>query len=321
MMAGRDLSEADLSCASLRGADLRGVNLAHASLFCADLRDCDLRNARLDHADLRGASFKGANLSHAILDQADLRPASLLYMGDTVKFQGNSHSESPFGAVDFSQAMLRYTSFRNTKLDNANFTDASIEGAAFRGSRLRNACFRNAVMTGVHLDDLSSRALEQALRPPSPDALERAKPVLTALWAHHEWFVSGGKKGRPAMIDGEDLRPLAKSLKGLCLAGLSARRVIAYGVDFSGCQLQAAHLDGADLRVANFDGADLSGTDFSGAKLSHASFKDAKIGDLTLCNGKVKRFSADTDGHAPAQLQRHAKMIAQAGLSAPLGSC
>jgi uncharacterized protein YjbI with pentapeptide repeats len=294
-MAGRDLSEADLSGASLVGANLHGVNLSHASLYCADLSGCDLSGCRLDHADLRGASFKDANLSHAVMDHADLRAASRLYLGDDLKMRGNAHDDAPFGAVDFSGASLRQASLRNTKLDDANFTDALLQGASFRGARLRNATLRGAAVSGVHLDELmaSPRALRQCLMAPTAIARERAKLIYSALLSHHEWFTSNGKKGRPAALDNEDLRPLGDAVKGLCLAGLWARNVIAVGVDFSGCELQAARFDGADLRAASFHDSDLSGTSFKRAKLAHASFKNAIVADLILCTGQVMHFEAD----------------------------
>jgi len=295
MMAGRDLSEADLTGASLVGANLSGADLTRASLYCADLRDCDLSYARLEHADLRGASFNGAKLAHAVLDHADLRAATMLHMGDTLRFQGNAHVESPFGAVDFSHSSLRHASFRNAKLDNANFTDALLEGASFRGARLRNACFRGTALAGVDLADLntSSPSLQHSVKAPTPQARERAKTLLSELTAHHEWFISGGRRGKPATLDGEDLRPLGHALTGLCLAGLSAKNTIAISVDFSGCQLQAAKFDGADVRGASFVEADLSGTSFHGAKIGHASFRNARIEDLHLRSGQVLPFQAD----------------------------
>lgn len=294
-MAGRDLSEADLSGASLVGANLRGANLTNASLYCADLTDADLSGCRFEHADLRGASFKHANLSHAMLDHADLRAAGMLYVGDTLKFQGNAHDDAPFGAVDFSGALLRHASLRSAKLDNAIFTDALLQGASFRGARLRNATFRDAAVTGANVDELmvSPRALRQCLMAPTAIAQERAKLLYSALLSHHEWFTSNGTKGRPAAVDNEDLRPLGDAVKGLCLAGLWARNVIAVGVDFAGCQLQAARFDGADLRAASFNDSDLSGTSFTRAKLGHASFKNATIADLILCTGQVMHFEAD----------------------------
>jgi uncharacterized protein YjbI with pentapeptide repeats len=304
-MAHRDLSDADLSGASLAGANLRGVNFSNASLYCANLSNCDLRGARLDHADLRGVSFKGADLTGAIFDFADLRALSMLHMGDKLKFQGNEHAESPYGAVDFTNAIVRDASFRNTKLDDANFTDALLEGTSFRGARLRDACFRGAVVTDVRLEDLgmTPRSLRHALTAPGEAAEARAKDLMAALRSHHEWFLSEGKSGSPAYIDGEDLRPLGRSLRGLCLAGLSARKCIAVSVDFSGCALQAAKFDGSDLRAANFAGTDLSGVSFKRTKLAHAAFHNARMQDLVLCTGQVLAFqtegATDRTGDAP----------------------
>lgn len=325
MMAGRDLSEADLSGASLVGSNLRGADLSHASLYCADLSGCDLTNARLEHADLRGASFKNAILSHAILDHGDLRAATVLHLGGTMKFQGNAHDEAPFGAVDFSGAALRHVSFRNAKLDDANFTDALLQGASFRGARLRNACFRGAVLSGVHLGELTvvPRALRHCVMAPTAAAQDRAGHLYAVLKRHHEWFTSNGKKGQPAVVDDEDLRPLGDAMKGLCLAGVSARNAVAVGVDFSGCQLQAARFDGADLRAAGFAGADLSGTSFKTAKLAHASFKNARICDLILCTGQVLYFEADHRAGLKAQLgeARVQPNTLIAALGAQQGSC
>lgn len=294
VLANRNLSDADLSGASLIGANLYGTNCSRASLYCADLREADLRNARLDKADLRGVSFRGANLSFASLDYADLRAASMMYIGDKVEMRGNGDQKN-LGAVDFTNCSLRNASFGNAKLDNANFTDALLQGACFRGAKLDKACFSGAILTGVNLSELKvpPEALKDSLIEPSEAAVARAETVRALVQAHHEWVCSGGKMGAPALIDGEDLRPLAGAFKGLFLAGISARHVQAAGVDFTGCQLQAAKFDFADLRMANFTSCDLSGVSFDGAKLSHANFQNARINDLILVNGDVLKARAE----------------------------
>jgi hypothetical protein len=77
-----DLICADLRGAYLRGADLsranlRGANLSNADLSGANLRGADLSNADLSEANLRGADLRGANLSNADLSEANLRGADL----------------------------------------------------------------------------------------------------------------------------------------------------------------------------------------------------------------------------------------------------
>lgn len=316
-----DLREADLSGASLAGADLRGIDLSRASLYCADLSGCNLRHARLEHADLRGARFAGADLSHAVMDHADLRAASMLYMGDAIRFHGNAHDESPYGAVDFSHASLRHASFRGAKLDNANFTDALLQGASFRGARLRNPCFRGAVLSDVELAEinLSAKSLRHSLTNPGHTARERAKALYAMLKAHHAWFESAGRSGYPIHIENEDLRPLGDALKGLCLAGLQMRNVIAVDLDLSGTGLQAARFEGCDLRGAKFQTADLSGTVFHNTKIGHADFRGALIRDLTLCSGQMMYFAVDIDESPAKTAARFA--TAQVESSAFLAVC
>lgn len=309
-LANRNLSEADLSGASLVGANLYGSNLTRASLYCADLRNADLRNANIAGADLRGVSFRGANLGYAVLNEADMRAATMMYVGEKFKMQGNAHEFAPFGSVDFSNCSLRNATFGNARLENANFSNALLQGTRFRGAKLANACFAGAILTGVDLADLDvpPESLKGCIISPMPAAEERAKVLLQALRAHHEWVVSGGKKGRTAKVDHEDLRPLGDALKGLCLTGLSARGAIAISVDFEDCQLQAARFDDADLRGANFTGADLCGATFDRANVAHADFSRAKISDLILRNGDVLVASADNargvaDQFATAEVQ------------------
>ncbi len=316
VLANRDISGADLSGASLKGANLYGSNLTRANLYRADLRDADLRNARLERADLRGASFRGADLAFAAMDHADLRAATMTRVGEEKWNLGASADEATPGTVDFSNCSLRNASFENAKLDNANFSDALLPGARFRGAELANACFRGAILIGVNLADLPgpAEALKDCLTSPPQIVCERAKDLLKRITAHHEWVVSDGKRGGVANIDGEDLRPLADRMKGLCLAGLSARNIIATFVDFSGCQLQAAKFDGADLRGSSFVDADLSGASLNLAKLAHANFRNAMIQDLTLRNGKAIAVQA-TGAQGLAEQFHDAHMRAGAFLS------
>ena len=78
-LRGADLSNANLSNADLRGADLRGANLRGAGLSEADLSNANLRGAGLSEADLSNANLRGADLRGANLRGADLRGADLDY--------------------------------------------------------------------------------------------------------------------------------------------------------------------------------------------------------------------------------------------------
>jgi uncharacterized protein YjbI with pentapeptide repeats len=121
---------------------------------------------------------------------------------------------------------------------------------------------------------------------PSAAAIDRAPALLARLLSARRWAESGGKRGAPAVIDNEDIRPLAGVLRARQLTALSARGVCAIHLDFSGSELQGANFDGADLRGAVFDGADLRGASFRYAKLSHARFAQADLAPLLLPSGR-----------------------------------
>jgi uncharacterized protein YjbI with pentapeptide repeats len=79
-LSGADLSNAlldnadlvaDLSNADLSGASLLGADLSDGNLFSADLSDGNLIGADLSRADLSGANLVGANLENANLSGAD----------------------------------------------------------------------------------------------------------------------------------------------------------------------------------------------------------------------------------------------------------
>jgi uncharacterized protein YjbI with pentapeptide repeats len=199
---------------------------------------------------------------------------------------GDNSTEQPHG-VDFSNCSMKGASFGNAKLDGANFTGALLQGATFRNANLKNPVFKNAVLTGVILADLRvpPEALEGCVLDITAQAAARFDELQSRLAAHQQWIATQGQQGRPAVLDGEDLRPLHKLLVGRPMSGLSARNAVGIGIDFSGSQLQAAKFDGADLRGANFSKADLRGASFKDAKLLHADFDGADLRALQLATG------------------------------------
>jgi uncharacterized protein YjbI with pentapeptide repeats len=114
--------------------------------------------------------------------------------------------------------------------------------------------------------------------------MARAPSLLAQARGNHEWCRTG--QGRPACFDGEDLRPLARSLRGLRLSAVSARRAIMVGLDLAGAHLQGANLEGADLRSANLRGADLRGARLVGANLTRADLTQAQLSPLPLGAGR-----------------------------------
>jgi uncharacterized protein YjbI with pentapeptide repeats len=326
-LANRTLSEADFAGASLAGASLFAATLKHASFYCADLRKADLRYANLHYADMRGATLRGANLSFAAMDHADLRVAMMMFVspaGISMMDRTEEGDSGPHG-VDFTNCSLKNVSFGNAKLDGANFSGALLQGANFRGAKLANVTFEGAVMTGVNLRDLAAlpgEALKGCVGNVTPEAIARFAELRDRLEAHQQWIVSGGKQGRYGVLDGEDLRPLQKLVVSRPLSAISARNAIGVGLNFSGCQLQAARFDGADLRDADFTGADLRGASFRGAKIAHARFDKADLRSLQLDSGLVRQ--ADFTDAAGGREQFDTALLDPSagalGLSGPLAA-
>ena len=72
-----DLSNANLECADLSRADIRGVNLRGANLFHANLKVASLPGADLSYADLQGANLTETDLIYATLNGANLTGTNL----------------------------------------------------------------------------------------------------------------------------------------------------------------------------------------------------------------------------------------------------
>lgn len=309
-LANRNLAEADFSFASLVGAVAFGSNLDRANLHCADLRDCDFTSARLNKADMRGASICGAKLAFAKLDGADLRAATVAYKGP----DSGKDTEATV-RVDFSNASLKGASFGHARLDGVNFSGAILEGANFKNAQLTNVTFKNTVLTGVNLADLGvpREALEGCVLSLTQEAADKAGALAAGLEAHQLLITSGAAKGAPAVLDGEDLRAVSDKFAGRPLTGLSARRVVGIGIDFSGAQLQGARFEGADLRECDFSGADLRGASFKDAKLAHAKFEKTNLGSLNLPGGK--KLAPDFTGAQATKSQFHYAIL-EAGIAA-----
>lgn len=315
-LAERNLTEADFSGAVMIGATLYSANLERASLYCTDLRDSNLQSAKLIRADMRGASLRGAKLAYAMLDGADLRAAMMMFVGDgdvsinrgSEEGGGGKQKSGPVG-VDFSNSSLKNVSFGSAKLDGAKFDGAILQGANFRGAKMENVSFKGAVLTGVNLDDLSvpPEALAGCVMDVSAAAIAKVPELRARIEAHGHWIITNGAEGRPAVLDGEDLRPLKAQLTGRPLGGLSARNCIAVGIDFSGCQLQAANFEGADLRDANFTSADLRGITLRSTKLAHAVFDQANLCGLPFPGDRKKQ--PDLSGSDAGEDQFAAAML------------
>lgn len=135
----RDLSEADLS-----GATLIRVNLAGANLSRANLKGANLIEAYLSDADLRGANLDGAYLSDANLTRANLRG---------LDWEGAELRGADLSQADLSGANLTGADLGWTKLEGADLTGADLSGASLRQSGLSRANLRGATVTTEQLGE------------------------------------------------------------------------------------------------------------------------------------------------------------------------
>jgi uncharacterized protein YjbI with pentapeptide repeats len=290
----RRLPEADFTSAEITGANATHANFERSVFYCADLRGSDLRFADLKHTDLRGACLSGANLSFSKLDGADLRTAVMLKLDNEGRYK-RAFPAIPGcvdGGVDFSNCSMKGASLNNVNLKGANFKNALMQRVTFKGAKLTEVNLEGAVLTEVNRDELpfSPAELKGCIFDPSPEAIARAPELREKLRLHELWVSSSGKEGVAGVLDGADLRVVAKEFRGRKLTALCARQTISVGVDFSGCELQGARFESADLREANFDGADLRGAVFPGAKLAHARFERANVTSLSLTAGTSRNL-------------------------------
>lgn len=288
-LSNRNLSEIDFTGAVLYGASLKFAVLERANLFCTDMRNVDARYANFGNADMRGATLTNSNLSFAKLDRADLRVGRLAQVGADGVEKIVDRSSGGSG-VDFSYCSLRGASLEKANLTGANFTGTNFTGATFKGARFQNATFDGAVLVDVDLKDLQvpSSVLKNCLLPPTTEAITRVSVLLKTLEAHQLWIATHARSGASAVLDGEDLRPLPAAIGKFPLTAVSAKGVIAVGMDFSGTQLQGADFEGADLRGTSFEGADLRGASFRNANLAHTKFLAADLRALKLTTGSMR---------------------------------
>ncbi len=100
---GANLSDANLTYATLMGTRFERADLKHAILNSADLLSADLGGADLRHADLASANLSGANLKGADLGDAELTSTNLYWARLAESdFSGARVGSTIFGDNDLS---------------------------------------------------------------------------------------------------------------------------------------------------------------------------------------------------------------------------
>ena len=265
---GINLSEVDLSHASLLHINLRnaclsvanltGVNFFQANLRGANLNVAKLSGAKLTQANLYGANLNVANLIRADLSQADLRHASLLRTeAMRANFREANLSEANLSGAVLSEANLSHSNFSGANLSEVNLSRASMVGA-----NLVRATFRRTNLRGADLSGANFHASE----------LRRV-------------CLSGAK-----LVEA-DLREA--NLRWADLSGANLA-----GADLSGAKLSGANLTGANLTDTSLVYTDLSharliGVDWRGADLSGAILTGSKLYGVLRCGLVAEEVTCD----------------------------
>jgi uncharacterized protein YjbI with pentapeptide repeats len=143
--AGTRMLLADLTGATLRGADLTGLSVAGGRLNGADAS-----GAKLDNLSLAGAEATGFDAHDATSDSTELAAA------------GANIYDARLTGANFTGADLKGVSFKDSDLDGADFrgaTWASVEAGttSFRGADLRG--LKGSGVSTVYLSDFTDAKL------------------------------------------------------------------------------------------------------------------------------------------------------------------
>lgn len=210
-----DLSQTNLSGASIANANLSGVlmhrtNLKNAVLTKSDisnayLDDCWMSKAQMPYANLEGSSLRNANLQGANLMSAKLHQAKLTQ-------------------ANLEEADLRGADLRAADLREANLERANLQKAKLRGANLRGAKLLGAALEGADLEAADLRVCD----------LREANMKGANLWK--------------ATVQGANLMGANLSVANLKSADLRL-------VDLRDGLLEGANLEGANLERANLQRA------------------------------------------------------------------
>ncbi len=141
-----DLTNANLTNASLIEAFLSRARLDGAILSRANLGGANLDASRLSRANLNGARLVGSHLNGAILSDAYLLGADL-FGADL----GSADIRRAYlSGADLTTADLHDANLTRAHLDRVNLSDANLSGADLTGASLTEADLSDATLTAAN---------------------------------------------------------------------------------------------------------------------------------------------------------------------------
>jgi uncharacterized protein YjbI with pentapeptide repeats len=155
-----DFKKRNLANADLENADLRGINFEETILRNALLNGAWLQGASLDQAELQGALLNDTQLRGASLTGAQLQGAWLIF----TQLQGASLDRAELQGAMLYRAQLQGASLDRAELQGATLTEAQLQGASLDRAELQGASLFRAELQGASLTgaQLQGAWLEEA---------------------------------------------------------------------------------------------------------------------------------------------------------------
>ena len=147
-----------LDKAILREADLSNTDLSYASLNDLDCTRCRFRGANLFNANLEGGRYKGGcDFSDATLEEARLNNALL---ADCTFDRASLHRARGDVRTSFNGASMRAIVISNASLPKAIFNNADLSNAQLIDTNVEGAQFQRSVVSGWHWNGVTARYAE-----------------------------------------------------------------------------------------------------------------------------------------------------------------
>jgi len=225
-LAGRALTNVDLSNINFAGANLVNANFSGSNLTGAYLYETDITGANFANtilADLHSRNVTGSPVS----TRPGYQNVGGFIVGHRVNLYGRNLSGLNLSEVDLWNAQLGATNFSGANLTKTNFT-----GALMQNSNLQNATISRTILLGAVLNgaDVSNTNLSTA-------------------------FFGNMMRGLTMTSNASTILPTNYNFRNSNLVGPS---MVQYNADFSGANLSGLNLTGSNFWQANLSNANLS---------------------------------------------------------------
>lgn len=256
-LSNEDISGASLRDANLSGADLSGSTLNMTRLAGADLSRANLTSAKIIEADLNDANFEKAILIKANLTRSQMLRAKLL--------------QANLAGADLSRADLSEADLRVADLSGVNFTKAQLYGAHLGAANINGTKFIEAFLDETNLTQ--TKGLETNFHKASLNNAILDETILK-------------------QADFTEAELDNASMNGADLTGTKFIRTSLYQADFSFAELSGADFTEAYLVGANFLNSNLNYANLTRANLENASFVKTNLEKAILTNCHIYGVSA-----------------------------